>query len=437
MIEGYKGDIVSRFRRMLRWLHPGIGVKRWAALAAVGAVIAALGILAWVGRELALNVWTFLNQFSSDRQIIYLIAGALILGGLFMLFAGIARMVNAIVRGISPESEGRASEVIYSRRRLRRGPKIVAVGGGTGLSTLLRGLKEWTSNTTAVVTVMDDGGSSGRLREEMNMLPPGDIRNCLIALAEDEDQIANLFQHRFKNGSGSLDGHSLGNLILAGLQQGTGRFDVAVEKFSQILKVRGQVVPSTLEDVKLVAEMEDGDMVTGEVTIAVDERQIKRLNLSQDPVKPYRKVIEAIENADLVLLGPGSLFTSIIPNLLVEGVPQAIERSKATKIYVANLMTQPGETDEFSLADHLRILGEYFDLNTLDFVVANDKPFPPDLEKRYRAEGAIPVELDKISTLTNAKLVTADLCDILEIDNKQTLKHHSQRLAQTIIQCVR
>lgn len=436
--EGYKGYIMSRTKRLLRWLYPGIGVKRWAGLAGVGALISALGILAWVGRELALNVWTFLSQFSSDRQIIYLIAGAMFLIGLIMLFVGIGRMVNAIVRGISPESEGRASEVIYSRRRLGRGPKIVAVGGGTGLSTLLRGLKSWTSNTTAVVTVMDDGGSSGRLREEMNMLPPGDIRNCLIALAEDEDQIAYLFQHRFeKNGSGSLGGHSLGNLILAGLQQNTGRFDVAVEKFSQIIKVRGQVVPTTLEDVKLVAEMEDGEYITGEVTIAEDERQIKKLGLSKDHVQPYRKVIEAVEDAELILLGPGSLFTSIIPNLLVEGVSQAIERSKGAKIYVANLMTQPGETDQLSLADHLNVLGQYINLNTIDFVVANDKPFPPDLEERYRSEGAIPVELDKISTLTNAKLVTADLCDILEMDSKKTLKHHSDRLAQTIIQCVR
>lgn len=425
---------MKRMRRILNWLYPGIGVKRWAGLAVVGALITAVGLLAWFGRDLVRTVYQYL---SPTQQSSYWVAAAMILGGLALLIAGIARTVHAIVRGISPGTEGRASEVLYSRRRLSRGPRIVALGGGTGLSSLLRGLKAWTSNTSAVVTVMDDGGSSGRLREEMNMLPPGDIRNCLIALAEDESQIASLFQHRFSKGSGSLDGHSLGNLILAGLQQHTGRFDVAVEELSHILKVRGQVLPSTLEDVKLVAEMEDGNVVTGEVLITKDPRRIKRLRLSHPRVQPYRKIIQAIETADLIVLGPGSLFTSIVPNLLIEGVSQAIERSDAVKIYVTNLMTQHGETDNFTLSDHLNTLGQYFNVKVLDYVIANDQPFPQSLETQYVAQGATPVTIDSISALTSAKIVAKNLCDIVDSSDKQTLKHHSQRLAEAIIQCAR
>jgi uncharacterized cofD-like protein len=432
---GYKGIIMmKRIERLLRWLYPGIGVKRWAGLAVIGALIAATGILAWIGRDIVSSVYYYLSPTESHT---FWVAAAMMVFGVGALLLGINRLMHAIVGGVSPESQGRASEVLYSRRRLRRGPRIVAVGGGTGLSSLLRGLKEWTGNTTAVVTVMDDGGSSGRLREEMNMLPPGDIRNCIIALAEDESQIASLFQHRFKNGSGSLDGHSLGNLILAGLQQNTGRFDTAVEELSHILKIRGEVVPTTLEDVKLVAKMEDGDIITGEVAIAEDPRRVERMSLSNEHVQPYRKVVQALEHADLIVLGPGSLYTSIVPNLLVEGVPQAIERSDGVKIYVANLVTQPGETDDFSLADHVRVLGQYIDLSSLDYIIANHQPFPKDLEAQYLSEGAIPVAVDAIGDLTKAKLITQDLYQVVETEAKCTIKHNAAKLAQIIIQCAK
>jgi len=425
---------MSRAERILRWLYPGIGVKRWAGLAVIGALIATVGFLAWVGRDLVRTVYEYL---SPNQQSSYWIAAILIIVGLAVIVLGVNRTVHAIVKGIAPETEGRTSEILYSHKRLSRGPQIVAVGGGTGLSSLLRGLKTQTSNTTAVVTVMDDGGSSGRLREEMNMLPPGDIRNCLIALAEDESEIAALFKHRFQNGSGSLNGHSLGNLVLAGLQQHTGRFDVAIEKLSHILKVRGQVVPTTLEDVKLVAEMEDGAIVTGEVAVTEDSRSIRQMSLSQAQVKPYHKVLHAISEARIIILGPGSLFTSIIPNLLVEGVSKAIERSNAIKIYVANLMTQPGETDGFSLSDHIRVLGQYLNVNALDYVIANDKLLPERLEEQYDKEDSIPIALDDISHLTTARLVTTNLCDIVELDGKSTIKHDAEKLTSTIFQCAR
>lgn len=421
---------MNRMQRVLRWLYPGIGVKRWAGLSAAGALVAAVGLLAAFGRDLVRMVYQYL---SPTQQSSYWVAAALLIGGLGLLVWGINRIVHAIVRGVSPEAAGRASEVLYSRTRLSRGPRLLAVGGGTGLSSLLRGLKGWTANTTAMVTVMDDGGSSGRLRQELRMLPPGDIRNCLIALAEDESQIASLFQHRFRDGSGSLDGHSLGNLILAGLQQRTGRFEGAVEEMSHLLKVRGQVLPTTLEDVKLVAEMEDGGIVTGEVAIASDPRRIRRMRLSRPQVKPYEKVLIAIEQAQAVVLGPGSLFTSIIPNLLVDGVSQAIERSSAVKVYVANLMTQPGETDGFALSDHLRALGQYFDLNALNCVVVNNEPFPTALQAQYASEGAFPVRIDSIASLTNARVIATPLCQIVTLEGKQTLKHDPARLAQQIL----
>lgn len=425
---------MERLRRALSWLYPGIGVKRWAALAAAGALLAAVGLLAWFGRDLVRSVYQVLSPTDQNS---YWIAIGLLVAGLALLVGGINRIVHAIVSGIAPETAGRASEVLSSRRKLSRGPKVVALGGGTGLSSLLRGLKRWTAHTTAVVTVMDDGGSSGRLRAEMNMLPPGDIRNCLIALAEDESHIAALFQHRFADGSGGLDGHSLGNLILAGLQQHTGSFDTAIEQMSHILKVRGQVLPATLEDVRLVAEMDDGSTVIGEVQIAEDKRKIRHLRLSKPRVRPYEKVIKAIEEADLVLLGPGSLFTSIVPNLLVDGVARAVERSGALKVYVANLMTQPGETDGFALSDHLRALGHYLDLKSLDCVVANDAPFSPELESQYGAEGASPVALDDIHALTPARLVAADLCDVRELVGRPTLKHHPERLTEALAECAR
>jgi len=427
-------NAVKRLQRVLRWLYPGIGIKRWAGLAVVGALLTMSGVLAWFGRDLVRAVYAYL---SPQRQSSYWVAALLIWLGLGMLVVGISRTVHAIVRGIAPESEGRASEVLYSQHRLRRGPRVVTVGGGTGLSSLLRGLKHWTSNISAVVTVMDDGGSSGRLREEMHMLPPGDIRNCLIALAEDESHIASLFQHRFHGGSGSLDGHSLGNLMLAGLQQHTGRFDTAIEELSHILKVRGQVLPTTLEDVKLVAELEDGHQLVGEVNIAADPRPIKRMGLSYPHVQPYRKVTQAIEAADLIVLGPGSLFTSVVPNLLVEGVAQTIERSKAIKIYVANLMTQPGETDTFSLSDHLKALDHYFDTQTLDCVIANNQSFPEALKQRYMAQGAVPVVLDDVSSITGAKVVAETLCEVVKRTDKETLKHHSEHLARAIMRCAR
>lgn len=423
-------------RRAAKWLYPGMGVKRWALVIGISGLVLIVGLMGLIGKE---NLRVIYGLFSDSGLALYGLIAGLSLIGLGGVILGVNQLVRSIIRGISPEFEGRASEVIYSKRLLSRGPHIVAVGGGTGLSTLLRGLKDLTTNITAVVTVMDDGGSSGRLRREMNILPPGDIRNCLIALAEDESKMTQLFQHRFRNGVGStLDGHSLGNLVLAGLQEMTGSFDRAIEELSSLLNIRGQVLPATLEDVQLLAEMSDGTLVRGEFEIGQANQGIVRMALSQPRVRPYPKVLEAIRSADLILLGPGSLFTSIIPNLLVEDVAREIELSRAVKIYIANLMTQPGETEGFTLKNHLKALHDYIDLTTFDCLIVNGESIPQELAESYRTENAVPVVND-LSTPNEygLEIVEDDLLDLVKLEGKLTIKHHPHKLSQSIARCAK
>lgn len=424
--------------RLGRWLHPGIGVKRWVALVIFSLGLFILGLLVLLGQNLVRAVYNVVAP--SALSTIALAISLMVLGAVGVLF-GVHRVSRSIVRAIAAPAEGRMGEILFEKRLLSRGPRIVAVGGGTGLSSLLRGLKHLTANVTAVVTVMDDGGSSGRLRQELNILPPGDIRNCLIALAEDESQISQLFNHRFQGGA--LQGHSLGNLVIAGLQEMTGSFDRAIEEMSTLLNTRGQVLPATLEDAELVAELEDGRIVHGESHISKAGGRVRCIKLSRADVRAYPKVLEELHQADLIILGPGSLFTSVIPNLLVAGIREAIERSSAKKFYIMNLMTQPGETDGFTAQDHLRALGEYIDVRTLDFVVLNRQPVPKELLAQYAEEGSVPVADDL--TEPNRWGITVIRADLLEIvtlprwpsdAQAPTVKHNSAQLARVIASCV-
>src|SRR3989454_3184116 len=290
---------------------------------------------------------------------------------------------------------------------LAPGFRIVALGGGTGLSTLLRGLKEHVvrrpdelassqrpiSDLAAIVTVTDDGGSSGRLRRENRILPPGDIRNCMVALSKDEALLGRLFQYRFHAGRG-LIGHNFGNLFLAALTHVTGDFTEAIRVSSKVLAIRGRIFPSTLSNVHLVATLENGRVVHGETRITASRAPIKKLKLSTRGVRPLPKAVEAIKHADLILLGPGSLYTSILPNLMIPEIAAAIAKSKAPRVYVANLMTQPGETAGYALADHLRAIQKHVPQRVIDWVVANRHPVSPDVARRYRAQGAEPVAID-------------------------------------------
>ena len=322
--------------------------------------------------------------------------------------------------------------------------KVVAIGGGTGLSTLLRGLKHYVgqvvraaavqptiSRLTAVVTVTDEGGSSGRLRRDFRILPPGDIRNCLVALAEDETLFARLFGYRFSSGRG-LKGHSLGNLFLAALTHLTHDFAKAVRLSSEVLAVRGEIYPSTLADVRLRARLRDGRVIDGESRIAKTRVPIRRLQIVPSHCQPLPETLAALAEADLITLGPGSLYTSLIPNLLVRSIPEAIARSKALKVYVGNLMTQPGETRGYTAADHLRALHQHAGRRLFDLVVLNNTDLSPGLRKRYAAQHVGPVLTDIEEVWTQG--VEPVLADLLVEDH--VARHDSRRLAQLLVDLV-
>jgi len=404
-------------------------VKRWLLLALTSTGLIVVALLCAFGIDLVRAVYRSVPV--SGWMRIGLTALLLAVGVAGFGFA-LSRLVRSVARGVAPGSREKASTLIYRTRVLERGPRVVAVGGGTGLSTLLRGLKEMTSNITAVVTVMDDGGSSGRLRHDVGMLPPGDVRNCIIALAEDETRLSDLLQHRFDRPS-NLAGHSLGNLLLAGLEQATGGFDRAVEAMSDLLSIRGQVLPATLTKTHLVATMDDGDRVEGESRIVADPRRIRRIALTCDRVPAYDRVLEEIAAADLILLGPGSLFTSLIPNLLVEGVAAAIEDAPAEKVLIANLMTQPGETDSFTLRDHLRTLDEYVALRRFDLLLANSARPSTEFVARYRDEAAEPIVDDlQADDGFGLTVVRDDLLGTAEWGGKQTVKHSPKKLVRAL-----
>lgn len=322
-------------------------------------------------------------------------------------------------------------------------PRIVAIGGGTGLPAVLRGLadvfsgelrppKDALDRLTAVVTVTDDGGSSGRLRRELGILPPGDIRSCLVALAEHPSLMAELLQHRFV-GANSLEGHSVGNLLLAALTQMTGDLTTAVERLGEILALRGRVLPSTQEDVHLRAEFEGGSVIEGETAIVAERRRIKRLSLVKK-VQPLPETLRALINADAVVVGPGSLYTSVLPNLLVDGIASTLSGVNAVRIYVANLMTEPGETDGFSLDDHLRIIREHVQPHLFDYVLVNRRPVEAWLAAEYELRGSYPVRYDGPSREAGfATIVEADLASELA---EGKIRHAPAQLAEAILELV-
>jgi uncharacterized cofD-like protein len=319
--------------------------------------------------------------------------------------------------------------------------RVVALGGGTGLSTVLRGLKEHIAtrgqrkprqpigDLTAVVTVTDDGGSSGRLRREYRILPPGDIRNCMVALSKDEHLLGKLFQYRFPAGRG-LGGHSFGNLFLTALTNSTGDFAKAVQLSAQVLAIRGRIFPSTAQNVTLEADLEDGTVVVGETHISHSRKRIARVRLVPRRVRPLPEVLAALREADLILIGPGSLYTSILPNLLVEEMVEVIAQAKATRVYIANAMTQPGETQHYSVADHVRAIYSHTRPGLFDFVVVNRSRISPRLLRRYRAEGSEPVDpsLDELKSM-GLSYVTGNF-----LQQNSVVRHDHKRLARVLLE---
>lgn len=410
------------------WLIPGLQVKRWFAMIIVGAVFITLGILILVDVRPIFYTMEFIRKIASTVST-ELIATSIVLFGAAIFFKG-WKQTNLSIMDLNDDKDNEhLLEALYRRRKLNRGPKIVAIGGGTGLSMLLKGIKHVTNNVTAIVTVGDDGGSSGRLREEMGILPPGDIRNCIAALADDEDLVTKLFQYRFKTGEG-LEGHSFGNLFLTALCSITGDMVRAVKESSNVLSIRGRVLPSTLDDMKLVAEMEDGRIIKGESNIPEAHGKIKRLYTNPSDCRALEDVITAIKDADLIILGPGSLYTSVIPNLLVDEIAKEIAKSHAKKIYVCNIMTQPGETDNYSVSDHVKAIMQHANsTNVMDAVLVNDN-LPRNLAAKYQLAGSYPVNLD-IENLIKLGVKPFSK-KLIEDSSEGLVRHSSTRVARAI-----
>lgn len=400
--------------RLLKWLYPGMKVKRWLFLV--------------IGGTLLLMTGSAL--FPAEAGVLVRLVSLVILGtGLTALGLGVVGLLRSFLDVLSPSPQQDLVELVFQRRHLGKGPKLVAIGGGTGLSTLLSGLKAYTTNLTAVVTVTDDGGSSGRLREEFGIIPPGDIRNCLVALAEAGPLMQQLFQHRFA-GSSALGGHNFGNLFITAMTQITGDFQQAVRASSRILAISGRVVPATCDRVRLVAEHEDGSITVGESRISAAPSPIRRIYLEPAGSPATPEALAAIQEADAIILGPGSLYTSIIPNLLVEGMVEAIVQSKALKIYVCNVMTQSRETFAFKASDHVRALMQHTRPGVAQVCLVNTTPVPPELLDKYRQEQAVPVEPDAEAIRSlGFQTVAAEV-----INARNYVRHDADKLARLIIQ---
>lgn len=414
--------------KFIDWLKPGIKVKRWVMLGALGILMIAFGLVEWIQHR-----WYSLYYISF--YVFLMGAGAFVL--YLAVTQGMRSFIFLINRGyINVSLDSRKLEnLIYEKRLLIKGPKIVVIGGGTGLSTMLRGLKHFTSNITAIVTVADDGGGSGDLREDLGILPPGDIRNCILALADTEPLMEELLQYRFTGGR--LENQSFGNLFLAAMDGISSNFEQAVQKMSSVLAVTGKVLPVTLDNVVLKAKLKNGVIVEGESKIsdAVEQNksEIDRVFLEPTNVRALYEAVQAIRDADAVILGPGSLYTSVIPNLLVEDIGRAVNRTKALKIYVSNIMTQPGETDGFGVEDHLKAIFKHATPEIVDYVVVNTGKIDKSLEERYLEEASTLVGLnEEVINSLNVKVIRGDFVRI----KNGLIRHDSEKLAAILIETI-
>ncbi|MEG3972301.1 YvcK family protein [Microcoleus sp. T2B6] len=424
----------GRVHQWFKWLAPGLLVKRWLLISASGVVLATLGLAIWTGMTPIFFLLQLLRNFLAwIAEVIpnYVSGPIIIAGGILLILWGQTRSLNSITQVLMPEGNEELVDRLLNHRRLHRGPKIVAIGGGTGLSNLLRGLKDYSAKITAIVTVADDGGSSGRLRREIGVLPPGDIRNCLAALADEEKLLTELFQYRFRAGDG-LVGHSFGNLFLTAMSDIAGDLEQAIAASSKVLAVRGEVLPATLSDVSLWAELADGRRIEGESSITKANGKILRIGCTPANPPALPKVAQALREADFIIIGPGSLYTSVIPNLLVPEIADAIANSEVPRIYVCNIMTQPGETDGYSVADHIRAIDRACGRPLFDAVVVQGKVPSAKALIRYSQENSYPVVLDREAvTQLGRRIVIANVMD--EDKNTGLIRHNSQRLAGMLL----
>ena len=414
---------------LLPWFKPGLGIKRWLLLILFGITMLGLGFAILLldlyrtdsSNPILLTILSYASLRFLSRELRMLIFGGL---GVGMIILGIWELNRTLLKPFVRPGRVVVDE-IAAFRRLERGPRIVAIGGGHGLATLLRGLKEHTHNLTAVVTVADDGGSSGRLRESLGILPPGDIRNCLAALSNDEDLLTQLFQYRF-SGIGGLDGHSFGNLFISALSDITGSFEEAVAESGRVLSVHGRVLPSTLHDVRLVADMRlphvlNEVRVEGESHIPEAAGRVRRVWLEPDNAPAFPPVLQAILSADLIIVGPGSLYTSLLPNLLVPDVLAALRAGRGLKVFVCNIAAQTGETEAYTCYDHVHALEEHTGEDLFDLILCNDN-YDENLSRDVewvRADGR---------TLSDSRTYSTNLVDVAH-----PWRHDSEKLAEVLM----
>ncbi len=400
---------------ILKWFYPGIGIKRWVALSAFGVGLLILGTA---------------NLRSEEFWLIQFLDAVVVISGIIILILGIKRLMRSFIAVFVPSSRGtELIDILYQKKQLSRGPRIVTVGGGTGLSVLLSGLKNYSSNISAIVTVADNGGSSGRLRQQFDVLPPGDIRNCLVALADAPALMRDLFQFRFDENS-EFSGHSFGNLFLMVMSRLTGDFEKAIKETSKVLALRGQVIPSTLGDVTLVAHFHDGSKIIGEEQIPKARKRINRVSLTPQQPAATPDALKAIREAQIIVLGPGSLYTSIIPNLLIKEIAGEIAESEAIKVYVCNVMTQPGETDGYSVSDHIKALVSHSHSHILDYCVVNNGEVPAEILGRYSQDNSLLVINDrkKVESI-GYRVVEEDFSMITD----GVIRHDPEKLAKIIL----
>ena len=405
---------------LLKWLYPGMRFKRWLFVFAVGVMFVSLGLgLVFNYKYLdaieeAIFRTVYLWQGSYDYTAPALAGIAFVAIGAALMLLATRFVIRSVITVLLPDKNERLVDIIYEKRKLGKGPT-----------------KSATSNVTAVVTVADDGGSSGRLREELGIIPPGDLRNCLVALADTEPLMEKLFQYRFK-GSSELAGHSFGNLFIAAMTEVTGDVETALKESSKVLAVKGRVLPASTAHVRLDAIMDDGTVVQGESQIPEVHKHIHRVKLYPEHAQPVDAALEALETADAIILGPGSLYTSIMPNLLVDGVADAVKKSHALKIYICNVMTQPGETDGYTASMHAKAILDHAGKGAIDFMLVNSHPISEEMKRYYAEKGAFPVKIDEeeVNKL-GIGLMKADI-----INESDVIRHDPDKLCRAVMKMI-
>ncbi len=421
-----------------RWVLPGLKVKRYILLILIGLLMLfyALGALLLnltAGGAIFVRSVVYLGRYLNtpyDSLIISIVGLVLIIIAGFLIASGIKQLVLSISNCLAPgKSDREIMDIVFSKRKENLKKKIVVIGGGTGTTSVLEGLKGKFVRISGIITVADSGGSSGRLRRELKIPPPGDIRNCLVSLSESSSMTSKLLQYRFSSAGSCLDGHNLGNILIAGMTKLTGDFGDAVVELSKILGVEGEIMPFTAEDVTICAEFEDGTVLEGETEITNYHGKIKRIFIKPEDAKPYLKAMERISEADVIVIGPGSLFTSITPPLLFPSIIDTIRRSKALKVLVVNIMTEPGETDGFKASDHIKAIEKILGAGTINYAVVNTGNVPERILEKYREFRADVVEndLEEIRKL-RVKLITSDLI----LTRGDVIRHNPERLGEII-----